>query len=115
MLLSPNPIHVDRNNRTGDIGPVRPLRASRRRGLTRAVLPEGMRRMKALGMDRVSISTGESSVPGLRLYESNGFRPANRYLTYRRPAPLDRRVIRRDRAVACQWNGILRGTGSSRA
>jgi ribosomal protein S18 acetylase RimI-like enzyme len=77
---------IDPVNRIGDFGPVGALPAYRRQGLTRAVLLECMRRMQALGMDRVSVSTGESNTPALRLYESVGFKRVNRYLTYVRPA-----------------------------
>jgi ribosomal protein S18 acetylase RimI-like enzyme len=67
---------VDPLNRIGDFGPVG------RRGLARAVLLEGLRRMKAHGMDRVCVSTGESNAPAIRLYESVGFAIENRYIEY---------------------------------
>jgi mycothiol synthase len=69
-------------NRIGDFGPVGARPAYRRQGLTRAVLLEGLRRLKARGMDRVCVSTGVSNTPALRLYESIGFRIVNRYLDY---------------------------------
>jgi ribosomal protein S18 acetylase RimI-like enzyme len=50
--------------------------------LTRAVLIEGLRRMQAHGMNRVSVSTGVSNTPAIRLYESVGFRIVNKYLEY---------------------------------
>jgi len=73
---------IDQVNRTGDFGPVGALPAHRRQGLTRAVLLEGLRRMQALGMDRVCVSTGESNTPALRLYQSLGFEIVNRYFAY---------------------------------
>jgi len=73
---------VDPVNRIGDFGPVGALPAHRRRGLTRAVLLEGLRRMRAHRMDRVCISTGVSNVPALQLYESIGFRIVNKVLDY---------------------------------
>ncbi len=73
---------IDPINRIGDFGPVGALPAYRRQGLTRAVLLEGLRRMQMRGMDRVCISTGVSNTPALRLYESIGFKPVNRYLDY---------------------------------
>jgi len=73
---------IDPVNRIGDFGPVGALTAYRRQGLTRAVLLECLRRMQALGMNRVSVSTGETNTPALRLYESVGFKRVNRYLTY---------------------------------
>jgi ribosomal protein S18 acetylase RimI-like enzyme len=48
----------------------------------RAALLEGLRRMKAFGMNRVCISTGVSNVPARQLYKSVGFNIANRYIDY---------------------------------
>jgi mycothiol synthase len=73
---------LDPVNRIGDFGPVGARPAYRRQGLTRAVLLEGLRRLKAHGMDRVCVSTGVSNTPALRLYESVGFRIVNKYLDY---------------------------------
>lgn len=73
---------IDPLNRIGDIGPVGARPQYRRQGLTRAVLLDGLRRLQALGMNRVCISTGVSNTPALRLYESIGFRIVNRYLEY---------------------------------
>jgi ribosomal protein S18 acetylase RimI-like enzyme len=73
---------IDPVNRIGDFGPVGALAAYRRRGLTRAVLLECLRRMQRRGMDRVSVSTGVTNTPALRLYESVGFRVVNKYLEY---------------------------------
>lgn len=77
---------IDPINCIGDFGPVGAMPAYRRQGLTRAVLLECLRRMQALGMQRVSVSTGVSNVPAIRLYESVGFRIVNRYLEYIQPA-----------------------------
>jgi mycothiol synthase len=73
---------LDPVNRIGDFGPVGARPAYRRRGLTRSVLHECMRRMQARGMERVSVSTGETSVPARGLYESVGFRVVDRCLDY---------------------------------
>jgi ribosomal protein S18 acetylase RimI-like enzyme len=73
---------IDPVNRIGDFGPVGACPAYRRQGLTRAALLEGLRRMRARGMERVCISTGESNTPARRLYESIGFRIVNQYLDY---------------------------------
>jgi ribosomal protein S18 acetylase RimI-like enzyme len=73
---------IDPLNRIGNFGQVGALPAYRRRGLTRAALLEGLRRMQAHGMDRVCISTGVSNVPAIRLYESVGFEIVNQYLDY---------------------------------
>lgn len=73
---------IDPLNRIGDFGPVGALPAYRRQGLTRAALLEGLRRMQALGMQRVCISTGIRNTPARRLYESIGFKSVNQYLDY---------------------------------
>jgi ribosomal protein S18 acetylase RimI-like enzyme len=73
---------LDELNHIGDLGPVGALPAHRRQGLTRAVLLECMRRMQTYGMDRVCVSTGESNVPALGLYQSLGFTVVNRYFEY---------------------------------
>lgn len=73
---------VDSVNKIGDFGPVGALQAYRRQGLTRAVLIEGLHRMKFYGMNRVCVSTGVSNVPAKQLYESIGFKTVNRYLDY---------------------------------
>jgi len=73
---------LDPVNRIGCFGQVGALPAYRRRGMTRSVLLEGLRRMQARGMDRVCISTGVSNVPAMRLYASVGFEVVNQYLDY---------------------------------
>ena len=73
---------LDPVNRIGDFGPVGTRPAYRRRGLARAVLLDGLHRMRSAGMDRVCVSTGMANGPALRLYESVGFRVVNRYLDY---------------------------------
>ncbi|HEY7022990.1 MAG TPA: GNAT family N-acetyltransferase [Ktedonobacterales bacterium] len=73
---------IDPVNQIGDFGPVGAREAYRRRRLTHAVLAEDLRRMRALGMNRVCVSTGESNTPALRLYESLGFAVANQYHDY---------------------------------
>lgn len=77
---------IDPVNRIGDFGPVGALPAYRRQGLTRAVLLECLRRMQARGMERVSVSTGETNTPALGLYQSIGFRIVNRYIEFVKPA-----------------------------
>ena len=73
---------VDSVNRIGDFGPVGARPGYRRRGYTRLVLLECLRRMQAYGMDRVCVSTGVTNGPAIRLYESVGFKIVNRYLEY---------------------------------
>ena len=73
---------LDPVNRIGDLGEVGARPAYRRRGFTRAVLLECMRRMRARGMERVCVSTGETNDAARPLYESIGFRVDNRYLDF---------------------------------
>ncbi len=73
---------IDPLNRIGDFGPVGALPAYRRQGLTRLALVEGLRRMRAYGMNRVCISTGVSNTPARCLYESIGFKIVNRYFDF---------------------------------
>jgi mycothiol synthase len=73
---------IDPVNRIGDFGPVGARPAYRRQDLTRAVLLECLRRMKARGMERVCVSTGVSNTPARQLYESIGFKIVNQYLDY---------------------------------
>ena len=73
---------IDPINRIGDFGPLGARPAYRRQGLTRLVLLECLRRMQARGMNRVSVSTGVSNTPAIRLYESVGFKIVNKYLEY---------------------------------
>jgi len=73
---------TDPVNRIGELDSVSARPAYRRQGLTRAVLLECLRRLKAHGMDRVHVSTGVSNTPARNLYESVGFRVVNQYLDY---------------------------------
>jgi len=73
---------IDPLNRIGDFGPVGARTEYRRQGLSRAVLLECMQRMQRRGMERVSVSTGVTNEPALRLYESVGFKVVNKYLEY---------------------------------
>ncbi len=75
---------LDPVNKIGDLGPVGAREAYRRQGLARAVLLECLRRMKARGMNRVCVSTGEDNVAARGLYESIGFRIVNRHAEYAR-------------------------------
>jgi ribosomal protein S18 acetylase RimI-like enzyme len=73
---------IDPLNKVGDFGPLGARPAYRRHGLTRAVLLECLRRMQQRGMDRVSVSTGVTNIPAIRLYEGVGFRIVNKYIEY---------------------------------
>ncbi len=73
---------IDPLNKIGDFGPLGARPAYRRQGYTQAVLLECLRRMQAQGMNRVSVSTGVTNTPAIRLYESVGFKIANQYIEY---------------------------------
>jgi mycothiol synthase len=66
-------------NHIGDFGPVGTRAEHRRKGLQRALMLEGMRRLKEFGMDRVCVSTGVQNLAAQALYQSVGFRIVNRW------------------------------------
>lgn len=76
---------ADPVNRIGELAAVSARPAYRRQGFMRAALLECLRRMQATGMTRACVSTGETNIPALRLYESVGFKIVNRYLDYVKP------------------------------
>lgn len=84
---------MDPMNRIGDFGPVGGHPNYRRMGLTRAVLLECLRRMQERGMNRVSVSTGVTNEPAIRLYESVGFKIVNQYIEYVKPYPKNDVII----------------------
>lgn len=75
----------DAENRTGEFEPVGARPAYRGRGLTKAVLLEGLRRLRDRGATLAIVYTPESSEPARRLYESVGFRIVNRWQYWQRP------------------------------
>lgn len=66
-------IWYDERTRVGEYEPVGAHPEWRRQGVTRAVLIEGLRRLRALGAERAIVLTGENNAPAIRLYESCGF------------------------------------------
>ncbi|MBI5031123.1 MAG: GNAT family N-acetyltransferase [Chloroflexi bacterium] len=67
---------VDAENKIGEFEPVGARDDYLRKGLTRAALLEGLRRMKARGADTANVATNATNV-AKGLYESVGFKPVN--------------------------------------
>ncbi|HEX8996102.1 MAG TPA: GNAT family N-acetyltransferase [Ktedonobacterales bacterium] len=63
----------DERARLGEYEPVGAHPGWRRRGITRAVLVEGLRRLRTLGAERAIVLTNSDNAAAIRLYESCGF------------------------------------------
>jgi mycothiol synthase len=68
-------VWYDTANRHGEFEPVGCHSAHRRRGLGKAVMAEGLRRLAALGARTAAVNSLYGAVPANRLYRSVGFRP----------------------------------------
>jgi mycothiol synthase len=75
---------VDPINRIGNFEPVGTHPDFQRRGLGRAVMLEGLRRLQAWGMTQAILGTGIKNLPAIRLYEEVGFHTEIELLTYAR-------------------------------
>ncbi|HET8626033.1 MAG TPA: GNAT family N-acetyltransferase [Thermomicrobiales bacterium] len=73
-------VWYDEANRHGLFEPVGCHSAYRRRGLGKAVVTEGLRRLAALDARTATVNSHHDAVPASRLYQSAGFRPLD--LTY---------------------------------
>jgi len=73
---------LDSGSETGEFEPVGTRAAYRRRGAGRAVMLEGLRRLQALGARTAMVYSAEANVASTGLYQSVGFRPIGRDLTY---------------------------------
>ena len=77
-------VWLDEKNAVGLFEPVGTRRAYQRRGLGRAVLREGLRRMQARGMTRAIVGCDASNEGTQAFYRSAGFREQTRMLFCRR-------------------------------
>ena len=75
----------DAETKTGLFEPVGSLAAFRRRGLTRAVLTELLRRLQARGASQVFVNSEEENDASNGLYQSVGFVPVRRWRLYELP------------------------------
>lgn len=76
----------DEANRSGEFEPVGAREAFRGRGLAKAVIHEGLRRLRAKGCTDAYVSTTEDREAACRLYLAAGFRVVNRWVAYRQEA-----------------------------
>lgn len=75
----------DPNTRIGEFEPVGTRAAYQRRGLGKALMFEGQRRLRDLGARAAIVLTSGDNAPAIALYESAGFRIVDRDLLYARP------------------------------
>jgi ribosomal protein S18 acetylase RimI-like enzyme len=66
-------IWLDERNRLGVFEPLGVAVSHQRRGLGRAIMVEGMRRLAGLGARVACVETGVEEEPARRLYEATGF------------------------------------------
>ncbi|HEY7094190.1 MAG TPA: GNAT family N-acetyltransferase [Ktedonobacterales bacterium] len=78
-------IWLDPISRTGYFEPVGCHRDFQRRGLTSALMYEGMRRMRAAGMETAIVCYNADNVSGVPLYRSVGFKTRYEITEYRKP------------------------------
>jgi GNAT superfamily N-acetyltransferase len=77
-------IWYDHVNRVGLFEPVATHPDYQRKGLGKAVMAEGLRRMQAAGMQRAYVGTDPSNVAACALYQSMGFQTTMYYAMYRK-------------------------------
>lgn len=73
---------LDPVNKIGEFEPVGTRSAFRGRGVGKAVMLEGLRRLQAAGMQTAIVYSVGSNTAAWRLYEAVGFRTYNRSLVY---------------------------------
>jgi ribosomal protein S18 acetylase RimI-like enzyme len=75
---------LDSANRTGELEPVGTRPAFRGRGIGKAVILEGLRRLKAYGARTAIVYSVAGNEPSRKLYESAGFQVVNHEYIYAR-------------------------------
>lgn len=80
-------IWTDDVNRAGYFEPVGVHPAYHRRGLGKALLLAGLRRLQAEGMTTAAVCANSDNPAAIHLYEAAGFRKVKRLLTFRREKP----------------------------
>jgi GNAT superfamily N-acetyltransferase len=80
-------IWLDLISRSGLFEPVGCHRDFQRRGLASALMYEGMRRMRAAGMETAVVRYYADNVSGVPLYRSVGFQTRYQIAEYRKPTP----------------------------
>ncbi len=77
-------IWFDEENRVGLFEPVATHPDFQGKGLGKAVMAEGMRRMKAAGMVSAIVGFDPDNVAARALYTSMGFGPSSYFMIYRK-------------------------------
>ena len=77
-------VWFDPETESGTFEPIGCVPAQQRRGLSQALMIEGLRRLQRLGARDAFVITTERRVPATRLYESLGFRPLARSVVWER-------------------------------
>jgi mycothiol synthase len=75
-------VWTDQTNRVGLFEPVGTHSDFQRKGLGKAVMQEGLRRLQEHKMRSAIVSTNENNDAAIKLYESVGFQVVNRFDTY---------------------------------
>lgn len=75
---------IDEVNRVGEFEPVGTQPDFQRMGLGKAAMSRGLRALRDYGMDDAIVSTNESNIGAMRLYEAVGFRRVDIHQNYER-------------------------------
>ncbi len=66
----------------GEFDPIGTLPGYQRKGLAKAVILDGLRRMKKSGMKKAMVRTHVDVIPAIKTYESIGFKKVDRAISY---------------------------------